>query len=225
MLIFKRILLTLEFKKFSMSKFIKLYNDHTDRILIDEVVDTFRNGGLVIYPTDTVYGLGARIRSNKAIEKLAKLKGTKTEKANFTFLFPDLSNLSEYIRQIDTSTFKILKKAFPGPYTIIMLANNNLPKIFKKRKTIGIRVPDNEILRKILLELGEPIVNISIKDDDEVIEYTTDPELIYEKWNKYVDVIINAGYGDNNPSTIIDLSDNKPVIIREGKGELDKLSL
>jgi len=208
-----------------MAKFIKLYNDHTDQILIDEVVDSLRNGGLVIYPTDTVYGLGASIHNTKAIEKLARLKGVKPEKANFTFLFPDLSKLSEYTKQIDTATFKILKKAFPGPYTIILPANNKLPKIFKKRKTFGMRVPDNEILRKILVELGHPIVNISIKDEDEVVEYTTDPELINEKWGKLVDVIVDAGYGDNNPSTIIDLSTGEPEIIRVGKGDLDQLGL
>ncbi len=208
-----------------MAKFIKLYNDHTDQILIDEVVDSLRNGGLVIYPTDTVYGLGASIHNTKAIEKLARLKGVKPEKANFTFLFPDLSKLSEYTKQIDTATFKILKKAFPGPYTIILPANNKLPKIFKKRKTFGMRVPDNEILRQILIELGHPIVNISIKDEDEVVEYTTDPELINEKWGKLVDVIIDAGYGDNNPSTIIDLSTGEPEIIRVGKGDLDQLGL
>jgi len=208
-----------------MAKFIKLYNDHTDQILIDEVVDTLQNGGLVIYPTDTVYGLGASIKNNKAIEKLAQLKGTKVDKANFTFLFSDLSNLSEYTKQIDTQTFKILKKAFPGTYTMILPANNKLPKIFKKRKTFGMRIPDNPVLQNIIKRLGHPIVNISIKDDDEVIEYTTDPELINEKWGKKIDVIIDAGYGDNNPSTVIDLSGDNPEIIREGKGNIDALNL
>ncbi len=208
-----------------MAKFIKLYNDHTDQMLIDEVVETLRNGGLVIYPTDTVYGLGVSINNSKAIEKLARLKGKKVDQANFTFLFPDLSNLSEYIKQIDTTTFKILKKAFPGPYTIVLPANNNLSKVFKKRKTIGIRIPDNQILQKIINQLGHPIVNISIKDEDEVVEYTTDPELINEKWRKLVDVIIDAGYGDNNPSSVIDLSNDEPEIIREGKGDIDALNL
>jgi len=208
-----------------MAKFIKLYHDHTDQILIDEVVETLRNGGLVIYPTDTVYGLGASIKSIKAIEKLAQLKGAKVDKANFTFLFSDLSNLSEYTKQIDTTRFKILKKAFPGPYTMILPANNNLPKIFKKRKTFGMRIPNNSILQKIIEKLGQPIVNISIKDDDEVVEYTTDPELIYEKWHKLVDVIIDAGYGDNNPSSVIDLSGETPEIIREGKGTIETLNL
>ena len=208
-----------------MAKFIKLYNDHTDQVLIDEVVETLRNGGLVIYPTDTVYGLGASINSNKAIEKLAQLKGVKVDKANFTFLFSNLSHLSEYTKQINTSVFKILKKAFPGPYAIILPANNKLPKVFKKRKTFGMRIPDNPILLKIIEQLGHPIVNISIKDDDEVIEYTTDPELIYEKWHKLVDVIIDAGYGDNQPSTVIDLSGDNPEIIREGKGDIDRLNL
>jgi len=201
-----------------MAKFIKLYHDATDQILIDEVVETLQNGGLVIYPTDTVYGLGASIKNTKAIEKLAKLKGVKADKANFTFLFNDLHNLSEYTKQIDTATFKILKKAFPGPYTMILPANNNLPKIFKKRKTFGMRIPNNQILLKIIERLGHPLVNISIKDEDEVVEYTTDPELIYEKWHQKVDVIVNAGYGDNKASTIIDLSQDNPEIIREGKG-------
>ncbi len=203
-----------------MAKFIKLYNDATDQILIDEVVETLQNGGLVIYPTDTVYGLGASIKSTKAIEKLAQLKGVKADKANFTFLFNNLHNLSEYTKQIDTATFKILKKAFPGPYTMILPANNNLPKIFKKRKTFGMRIPDNQVLLKIIETLGHPLVNISIKDDDEVVEYTTDPELIYEKWHKQVDVIINAGYGNNVASTIVDLSQDAPEIIREGKGDM-----
>jgi len=208
-----------------MAKFIKIYNDHTDQILIDEVVETLRNGGLVIYPTDTVYGLGVDINNSKAIEKLARLKEKKVDQANFTFLFPDLSNLSEYTKQIDTGTFKILKKAFPGPYTMILPANNNLPKVFKKRKTFGIRIPNNSIIQKIINQLGRPIVNISIKDEDEVVEYTTDPELIYEKWRKKVDIIIDGGYGDNNPSTVIDLSNDEPEIIREGKGNIDMLNL
>ncbi len=214
-----------DFKIYLMAKFIKLYNDHTDQILIDEVVDTLLNGGLVIYPTDTVYGLGVSIKNNKAIEKLAQLKGIKVDKANFTFLFSDLSNLSEYTKQIDTPTFKILKKAFPGPYTMILPANNKLPKIFKKRKTFGMRIPDNPILQKIIQKLGHPIVNISIKDDDEVVEYTTDPELINEKWSKQVDLVINAGYGDNQPSTVIDLTGENPEIVRVGKGDIDLLNL
>ena len=208
-----------------MAKFIKLYNDHTDQMLIDEVVETLQNGGLVIYPTDTVYGLGVSLNNVKAIEKLAQLKGKKVNQANFTFLFSDLSKLSEYTKQIDTTTYKILKKAFPGPFTAILPANNKLPKIFNKRKTIGIRIPDNQILHKIIEQLGHTIVNISIKDEDEVIEYTTDPELINEKWRKKVDVIINAGYGDNMPSTVIDLSTETPEIIREGKGNIDNLPL
>jgi tRNA threonylcarbamoyl adenosine modification protein (Sua5/YciO/YrdC/YwlC family) len=208
-----------------MAKFIKLYNDHTDQILIDEVVETLRNGGLVIYPTDTVYGMGVSVKNTKAIEKLAQLKGVKVDKANFTFLFHDLSNLSEYTKQIDTTTFKILRKAFPGAYTMILPANNNLPKIFKKRKTFGMRIPDNKILLNIINNLGNPIVNISIKDDDEVLEYITDPELIYEKWKKLVDVIVDAGFGDNNPSTIINLSTDTPEVIREGKGDISKLNI
>ncbi len=208
-----------------MAKFIKLYDDHTDQVLIDEIVETLLNGGLVIYPTDTVYGLGVSIKNSKAIEKLARLKGKKVEQANFSFLFKDLSSLSEYTKQIDTRTFKILKKAFPGAYAFILPANNNLPKIFKKRKTFGMRIPDNQILQKIIERLGHPIVNISIKDEDDVIEYTTDPELIYEKWNKVVDIIIDAGYGENVPSTVVDLCKDEPEVIRKGKGDIHNLNL
>ncbi|MGB5646766.1 MAG: Sua5/YciO/YrdC/YwlC family protein, partial [Muriicola sp.] len=135
----------------------------------------------------------------------------------------DLSNLSDYVRQIDTPTFKILKRALPGPYTFILPGNNNLPKEFKKKKTVGIRVPDNNIARSIVESLGNPIISTSIRDEDEVIEYTTDPELIYEKWQNLVDIVIDGGYGHNVPSTIIDLSDSEPIVLREGKGSLDIL--
>ncbi len=178
-------------------------------------------GGLVIYPTDTVYGLGCDITNTKALEKVAKIKGIKLEKANFSFICHDLSNLSDYVKQIDTSTFKILKRALPGAYTFILPGNNNLPKEFKKKTTVGIRVPDNNIIRALVKELGNPIVSTSIYDEDELLEYTTDPELIFEKWQTIVDVVIDGGFGDNNPSTIIDLSDGEPVVIREGKGSLE----
>ena len=176
---------------------------------------------MIIYPTDTVYGLGCDITNTKALEKIAKIKGVKLEKANFSFVCSDLSNLSDYVKQIDTATFKILKRALPGPYTFILPGNNNLPKEFKKKKTVGIRVPDNNIVIEIVKKLGNPIVSTSIKDDDEILEYTTDPELIYEKWQDIVDLVIDGGYGDNEASTVIDLSGDEPEIIREGKGSVD----
>ena len=206
-----------------MSEIIKIYEDKPSEAAIKKVVEVLRNGGLVIYPTDTVYGLGCDITNSRALEKIAKIKGIKLEKANFSFVCSDLSNLSDYVKQIDTSTFKILKRAVPGPYTFILPGNNDLPKEFRKKKTVGIRVPDNNIAREIVKLLGNPIVSTSIHDEDEVIEYSTDPELIFEKWQNKVDLVIDGGYGDNVASTIIDLTGYEPEVIREGKGSLDIL--
>jgi tRNA threonylcarbamoyl adenosine modification protein (Sua5/YciO/YrdC/YwlC family) len=204
-----------------MAQFIKIYEDKPNEAAIAKVVKVLKEGGLVIYPTDTVYGLGCDITNSKALERIAKIKGIKLEKANFSFICHDLSNLSDYVRQIDTATFKILKRSLPGPYTFILPGNNNLPKEFKKKTTVGIRVPNNEIVLEIVRQLGNPIVSTSIRDEDDVIEYTTDPELIFEKWQDLVDLVIDGGYGDNVGSTIIDLSGAEPEIIREGKGDLD----
>lgn len=206
-----------------MAKFIKIYPDNPNEKEIQKVVKILKEGGLVIYPTDTVYGLGCDITNTKALERIAKIKGIKLEKANFSFVCNDLSNISEYVKNLDTSSFKILKRALPGPYTFILEGNNNLPKEFKKKKTVGIRVPDNSIALELVKQLGNPIVSTSIYDDDEVIEYTTDPELIFEKWQNKVDVVIDGGYGDNTASTIIDLTGNEPEVIREGKGSIDVL--
>lgn len=206
-----------------MAQFIKIYPQNPNEKEIAKVVKVLQDGGLVIYPTDTVYGLGCDITNTKALERIAKIKGIKLEKANFSFVCHDLSNISDYVKQIDTSTFKLLKKALPGPYTFILPGNNNLPKEFKKKNTVGIRVPDNSIALEIVRQLGNPIVSTSIHDDDDVIEYTTDPELIFEKWQNVVDVVIDGGYGDNQASTIIDLSGSEPVVVREGKGSIDIL--
>ena len=204
-----------------MANLIRIYEENPNPKDIKKVVDILRNGGLVIYPTDTVYGLGCDIRNTSAIEKIAKIKGVKLDKANFSFICEDLSNISDYVKQIDTQTFKILKRSLPGPYTFILPGNSNLPNVFKKKKTVGIRVPDNNICRAIVKELGNPIVSTSIRDEDEVIEYTTDPELILEKWDKLVDLVIDGGYGDNIPSTVIDLTDSIPEVVRIGKGSID----
>ena len=206
-----------------MAQFIKIYPENPNEAAIAKVVKVLKDGGLVIYPTDTVYGLGCDITNTKALERIAKIKGVKLDKANFSFVCHDLSNISDYVRQIDTATFKILKRALPGPYTFILPGNNNLPKEFKKKTTVGIRVPDNAIALEIVKLLGNPIVSTSIHDDDDVIEYTTDPELIFEKWQNLVDLVIDGGYGDNVGSTIIDLSGDEPVVLREGKGSLDIL--
>jgi tRNA threonylcarbamoyl adenosine modification protein (Sua5/YciO/YrdC/YwlC family) len=203
-----------------MAQFIKIYEDKPSEVAIAKVVKVLKEGGLIIYPTDTVYGLGCDITNTKALERIAKIKGIKLEKANFSFICHDLSNLSDYVKQIDTATFKILKRALPGPYTFILPGNTNLPKEFKKKTTVGIRIPNNAIALNIVQQLGNPIVSTSIHDQDDMIEYTTDPELIFEKWQNLVDLVIDGGYGDNIGSSIIDLSGDEPVIIREGKGDL-----
>lgn len=206
-----------------MAKFIKIYPENPNPKAIESVVEVLKRGGLVIYPTDTVYGLGCDITNLKAMERVAQIKGVKLEKSNFSFVCEDLSNLSDYVKQIDTSTFKILKRALPGPYTFILPGSKSLPSPFKKRKTVGIRVPDNSIALALVNALGNPIISTSIRDEDDIIEYTTDPELILEKWDHLVDVVIDGGYGGNEASTIIDLSGDTPQVVREGKGSLDIL--
>ncbi|TXK79375.1 L-threonylcarbamoyladenylate synthase [Mesonia sp. K4-1] len=202
-----------------MAELIKIYEENPSPKEIQKVVNVLKNGGLIIYPTDTVYGLGCDITNNTALEKIAQIKGVKLEKANFSFIVEDLSNLSEYA-SINNQNFKILKRNLPGPYTFILPGSNNLPSVFKKKKTVGIRVPNNNISKALVAALGNPIVSTSIKDDDEVLEYTTDPELIVEKWGKLVDLVIDGGYGDNVASTVIDLTNGDPEVIREGKGDL-----
>lgn len=206
-----------------MAELIKLYDENPNPKQVDKIVNILRKGGLVIYPTDTVYGLGCDITNSKALQRIARIKGIKLEKANWSFVCADLSNLSDYVRQIDSATFKLLKRALPGPYTFILPGNNNLPKDFKKKKTVGIRVPDNSIAQALVSQLGHPIVSTSIHDEDDILEYTTDPELIFEKWQNLVDVVIDGGYGGNIASTVIDLSEGEPEVIREGKGDLDIL--
>lgn len=206
-----------------MAELIRIYEENPNPKEVKRVVDALKDGAVIIYPTDTIYGLGCDITNNAALERVAQLRGVKLEKANFSFICESLSNLSDYVRQIDNQTFKILKRNLPGPYTFILPGNNNLPAVFKKKKTVGIRVPDNNICRALVAGLGNPIISTSIKDDDEVLEYTTDPELILEKWDKLVDIVIDGGYGDNIPSTVIDLTTSEPEVIREGKGSLEIL--
>jgi len=204
-----------------MANLIRIYEENPNPKDIKKVVDVLRKGGLIIYPTDTVYGLGCDITNTSALERIAQIKQVKLEKANFSFICEDLSNLSDYVKQIDSPTFKLLKRNLPGPFTFILPGNNNLPNVFKKKKTVGIRVPDNNICRAIVRELGNPIVSTSIKDDDEVIEYTTDPGLILEKWDNLVDLVIDGGYGDNVASTVVDLTGTEPQVVREGKGSIE----
>ena len=206
-----------------MAFFVKVYDENPNTTVINKVVEVLKKGGLIIYPTDTVYGLGCDITNAKAVEKIARIKGIKVDKSNFSFICNDLSHLSDYVKQIDTPTYKLLKRALPGPYTFILPGSKSLPKVFKKKKTVGIRIPNNNIVRAIVESLGNPIISTSIHDEDDVIEYTTDPELIFEKWKHLVDGVIDGGFGDNLASTIIDLTDSIPKIIREGKGAIEIL--
>lgn len=200
---------------------IRLFNENPNPREIRKVVDVLRGGGLIIYPTDTVYGLGCDITNAKAVEKVARWKGINIEKSNFSFICSNFSHLSDYARPIPNPIFKVIKKNLPGPFTFILEANNKVPKYFKgKKKTVGIRIPDNRIIREIVTELGNPIMSTSIHDEDEILEYTTDPELIYEKYQDFADVVIDGGYGELVPSTIVNCTKGEIVLIREGKGKL-----
>jgi tRNA threonylcarbamoyl adenosine modification protein (Sua5/YciO/YrdC/YwlC family) len=201
---------------------IKIYPENPNPRAIEQVVDVLKKGGIIIYPTDTIYGLGCDITNQKAIERICKIRGIKPEKANFSFICSDLSHISDYVKPIDTTVFRLLKKALPGPFTFIFNASNNVPKLLSSnKKTVGIRVPDNAIAREIVAMLGNPILSTSIKDDDELIEYSTDPELIHEKYEELVDLVIDGGYGDNEASTVVDCTMGDFEIIRQGKGVLE----
>jgi len=189
---------------------------------IAKVVEVLRSGGIVIYPTDTVYGVGCDIHNARAVERLCKIQNIDPRKLNLSFICYDLSHISEYTKNLPTEIFKTMKKVLPGPYTFILNSNNNVPKILHtKKNTVGIRIPDHLVARTIVKELGNPILNASVKDDNEIIQYTTDPEEIYDRYKHLVDIVINSGYGGNIPSTILDCTDNSVEIIREGAGELN----
>jgi len=202
---------------------LKIYPNSPSQRNIKTVAEVFCKGGLVIFPTDTIYGLGCGIRHIKAVNRIAQLKGIKKEKANFSMIISDLSMLAEYTKPIDNHIFRLMRKNLPGPFTFILNASSNIPKIFQsKKKTIGIRIPDNSVVKALIEHLGSPIITTSIRDDDYIVEYTTDPELIYEKYEKLVDIVIDAGYGDNQASTIVDCTSDTPIIIRQGKGILEE---
>lgn len=201
---------------------IKIYPENPNEKAIEQVVQVLRKGGIIIYPTDTVYGLGCDITNHKAVEAICRIRHIKPEKANLSFVCYDLSHISDYIKPIDNATYRVLKKALPGPFTFIFNASNNVPKLLSSnKKTVGIRVPDNAIARCIVKELGNPILSTSIKDEDEIIEYSTDPELIYEKYQEQVDIVIDGGYGGNVASTVVDCTSGEFEIVREGKGQLE----
>jgi len=201
--------------------FLKLYEENPNEKILSQVADILRSGGIIIYPTDTVYGMGCDINNPKAVEKVAQLKGVNLAKTNFSFICYDLSHLSDYAIQVDNDVFKVMRKNLPGPFTFVLTASKKVPKLFKsKKKTVGIRIPNNKIVREIVNTLGNPILSSSIYDEDEMIEYATYPELIYEKYKNIVDCVIDGGYGGNIPSTIIDCSEGEINILREGLGEL-----
>jgi len=202
---------------------LKIHPDNPNKRQVDIVIECLKQGGVIIYPTDTVYGLGCDIYNSKAVDRVARIKGIKKEKANFSFICHDLSHLSDFTRPIHNSIFKLMKSHLPGPYTFILNANNNVPKIFQsKKKTVGIRVPENNIILEIVRELGNPVMTTSIHDEDELLEYTTDPELIYEKYENQVDIVIDGGYGGFVPSTILNCTSDEPELIREGKGDWEE---
>ena len=200
---------------------IRIYDENPNQKDILKVVEVLRNGGVIVYPTDTIYGIGCDITQPKAVERVARLKNMKPEKADFSFICHDLSHISDFSKPIPNPIFKLMKKNLPGPFTFIIQANNQVPKMFKnRRKSVGVRVPDNNIIREIVRELGNPVMSTSVRDEDEIIEYTTDPELIAEKFGDLVDLVIDGGYGGNIPSTVVDCTGEVPQIVRQGKGEL-----
>ena len=202
------------------ASFIRLYEENPDPRKITQIVNVLRGGGLIIYPSDTIYGLGCDIFNQKAVDKVRRIKNVNDKKMDLAFVCYDLSHLSVYAKNVSTPVFKLMKKTLPGPYTFILNASSKVPKILKvKKKKVGIRIPNNRIPREIVKELGNPIVTTSLHDDDQILEYATDPELIYEQYKNQVDLIIDGGYGDNQASTILDYSGEELEIIRQGKGE------
>ncbi len=201
--------------------FIRLFEDNPNERDILKIVDILRDGGVIIYPTDTIYAIGCDINHIKAVQRVCQLKGIKPEKANFSMICQDLSNIAMYAK-VSNDVFKVMKRNLPGPFTFVLPATNKLPNVMmNRRKTIGIRVPDNFIVRTIVEELGNPLLTTSVKDDDDVLEYMTDPELIHEKYEKLVDMVVAGEYGQNVASTVVDCSKGEIEVIRQGIGILE----
>ncbi|NLA25388.1 MAG: threonylcarbamoyl-AMP synthase [Bacteroidales bacterium] len=204
-----------------MALFLKIHPDNPSERLLRQAVEIIEKGGVIIYPTDTVYGIGCDITKSKAVERVVSIKGERYNKANFSFICHDIRQISEFTTPIDNNIFKLLRRNLPGPFTFILEANNNVQKILKtSKKTVGVRIPDNKIITEIVKMIGNPILTTSLKDHDEIVEYTTDPELIYEDYRNLVDVVIDGGYGNNIASTVVDCTGNELEIIRQGIGEL-----
>lgn len=207
-----------------VAEFIRLYEENPDPKRIRHIAELLRDGAVVIYPTDTVYGIGCDITNQRAVERIAKIKGINPKKHNFSFICADLSDIAQYTRVIGKPVFKMMKKAFPGPFTFILEASSQVPKIMQiNKKTVGIRVPNHNVPRMLVKELGQPILTTSIHDEDEVVEYSTDPELIFEKYQNLVDVVIDGGYGQNVGSTILDCTGEEVEVVREGLGKLEDI--
>jgi len=201
---------------------LKINPDNPQMSKIAQAVEILRKGGIIIYPTDTIYGLGCDLHNVRALEKVCRLKGLKPEKANLSFICQDLTHISDYAR-MDTQLYKLMKKALPGPFTFILEAGSKLPKIGGvRKKTVGIRVPDHQIPQVLVQELGNPLISTSIHDDDSIIEYSTDPELIFEKFKNQVDAVIDAGYGQNIPSTVVSCENGEITVLRQGAGNIDQ---
>jgi tRNA threonylcarbamoyl adenosine modification protein (Sua5/YciO/YrdC/YwlC family) len=206
-----------------MAILLDIHPENPQEKYLNQVITCLQDGGVIIYPTDTVYGIGCDINKTRAVERVCKIKGIKPEKSNFSVICYDLSHLSDFTKHVSTPIYKVMKKALPGPFTFILEASSNVPKLFKhKKNTVGIRIPNNHICREIVRLLGNPILSSSVKDDDGLIEYTTDPELIFEKYKDQVDIVINGGFGNIEASTIVDCSDGKFTITRNGLGNLDE---
>lgn len=199
---------------------VKLYNENPNPREIEKVVSVLRDGGIVIYPTDTLYGMGCDALNVRAVEKICDLKGINPQKSNLSIICNDLSIISEYAK-VSTPVFKLMKRNLPGPFTFILPTTSSLPKIYKNKKTVGIRIPDNNIVREIVAQLGNPVLSTSVKDDNDEMEYTTDPELIHEKWGEIADIVIDGGFGGVEPSTVVDCTSDEPEITRQGKGVLN----
>ena len=208
------------FLYFCIRMLIKLYNENPNPREIEKVVSVLREGGIVIYPTDTLYGMGCDALNVRAVEKICNMKGINPQKSNLSIICNDLSDISEYAK-VSTPTFKLMKRNLPGPFTFILPTTSSLPKIYKNKKTVGIRVPDNNIIREIVAQLGNPVLSTSVKDEEEEIEYSVNPELIHEKWGHIAEIVIDGGIGGTEASTVVDCTSLEPEIVRQGKGMLN----
>ncbi|MBT6815857.1 MAG: threonylcarbamoyl-AMP synthase [Flavobacteriales bacterium] len=200
---------------------LRIHPENPNKREIKQVIECLKDGGIIVYPSDTVYGIGCDIFNKKSVERIAKIKGRNLKKNNFSFICSNLSHISHYTKQIDNTVYKLMKRNLPGPFTFILNANNSIPKLFKtNKKTVGIRIPNHNIPLDIVSQLGNPILTTSVKDDDKLLEHSTDPELIHEKLEHLVDIVIDGGYTGNIPSTVVDCTKSEFEILRQGKGDL-----